>query len=230
MRPNEHIPSCFAIANPGTGRASPAGREPNPILIAEHRSHHSQGGLPGDRPLTTFRGAPTEPLWTRLPGIVLCPWALSCNYAAPSSDAGGQEPEGWQQGAMRCSARGTTAPLRALQSEISPAMPISGCIPSPSSCPPLLAVTTGPHREGVSPIHHPLAQRSVISKAKGRFWGFSINRAPRGTPHPTPAPQILPSPPKQHQHEELTPLRPERVTSPGASSLHSPKPITGALT
>lgn len=43
MRPNEHIPSCLAIANPGTGRVSPAGREPNPILIAEHRSQEPLG-------------------------------------------------------------------------------------------------------------------------------------------------------------------------------------------
>lgn len=34
---------CFAIANPSTGRASPAGREPNPILIAEHRSQEPLG-------------------------------------------------------------------------------------------------------------------------------------------------------------------------------------------
>lgn len=38
MRPDEHIPSRIPTAKPGTGRASPAGQEPNPILIAQHRS------------------------------------------------------------------------------------------------------------------------------------------------------------------------------------------------
>lgn len=53
MRPNEHIPAGIAIANPGTGRASPAGREPNPILIAEHRSQEPLGITARVAPLGT---------------------------------------------------------------------------------------------------------------------------------------------------------------------------------
>lgn len=189
-------------ANPGTGRASPAGREPNPVLIAAHRSQEPLGitarvASPGTVP--TFRGAPTEPPGTLLPAIALCPRALSCNYPVPSGDAGGQDAEGWQRGAMLCSARGTTAPLQALQSQIPPAVPIPGCIPSSGSCPPSLAVTTGPHRAG-GPYSSPAGTEiSADLQSKREIWGFSINRAPRRTPHSIPAPKTVPDPPKHHQ-------------------------------
>lgn len=54
MRPDEHIPSRIPAANPGTSGASLAGREPNPILIAQHRSQELPGITAGVASLGTI--------------------------------------------------------------------------------------------------------------------------------------------------------------------------------
>ncbi|XP_074406319.1 uncharacterized protein LOC141730672 [Zonotrichia albicollis] len=160
MRPNEQIPSRFAIANPSTGTASPAGREPNPILIAEHRSQEplgitarvaSVGSVPSQHsaepPPRRPRDSPARPRSVSSGFALQLPRALE-RCRRPGAP-------GWQQGAMLSLARGTTAPLQALQSQIPPAMPVSGCIPGSGSCPPSLDVTAGPHRAGELPCLSP---------------------------------------------------------------------------
>lgn len=106
MRPSEQIPSCFAIANPGTGRASLAGREPNPVLIAEHRSQEplgitarvaSVGTVPSQRP-----AEPSPSPGTRLPAAAPCPRARSCNYPAPRVMPAARSPRAGSK--ARCSA------------------------------------------------------------------------------------------------------------------------------
>lgn len=107
---------------------------------------------------------------------------------------------------MFCFARGTAAPLQALQSQIPPAMPISGCIPGPGSCPPSLAVTTGPRRAGVSgPYSSPTGTETGADlQSKREILGvLDKPRTPRdSSPHPSP-----PNPPDYPEHHQGTRMK-----------------------
>lgn len=98
MRTDERIASHIPTASPTTSGASPAGREPNPILIAQHRSQEPPGIAAGVATLGIIpsqhptESPPSPSPATCLPSIVWWPWALRFNYSVLLSDAGGQEP------------------------------------------------------------------------------------------------------------------------------------------
>lgn len=212
MRTDEHIPSCIPTANPGIGGASPAGREPNPILIAQHRSQEPPGIAAGVASLGTVPSQhPAEPPPdTCLPGMVWWPWALRFNYPTPSSDAGGQEPGGplasdaGRRWALPAVAASGTARLHALRSQIPLRIAKLGAehrAPAAAHTSALAGCHHRPRWAGMSgPYPSPTAADTGVGlRSKGEILGDPPkNPASRGAARPTAAPQIPPISPKHH--------------------------------